>query len=103
MTVVSFVAVGVGPRTVGRQNAYSIALMSAFGLRAISVLLAPISRLLILLGNALTPGRGFPQRSVRLEIELREVVDLGPTARRRRRRGTQDDPVGVRTRRHPGA
>ena len=76
MTVVSFVAVGVGPRTVGRQNAYSIALMSAFGLRAISVLLAPISRLLILLGNALTPGRGFRNGPFASEIELREVVDL---------------------------
>ncbi|MGI9162255.1 MAG: CNNM domain-containing protein, partial [Mycobacterium sp.] len=57
MTVVSFVLVGVGPRTLGRQRAYSIALASALPLQAISVLLAPISRLLILLGNALTPGR----------------------------------------------
>jgi len=29
MVVVSFVAIGVGPRTVGRQNAYSISLLSA--------------------------------------------------------------------------
>ncbi len=76
MTVVSFVAVGVGPRTLGRQHAYSIALASAFPLQAISVLLAPISRLLILLGNALTPGRGFRNGPFASEIELREVVDL---------------------------
>lgn len=76
MTVVSFVAVGVGPRTLGRQHAYSIALVSAFPLQAISVLLTPISRLLILLGNALTPGRGFRNGPFASEIELREVVDL---------------------------
>jgi CBS domain containing-hemolysin-like protein len=76
MVVVSFVAIGVGPRTVGRQNAYSIALVSALPLQAISVLLTPISRLLVLLGNALTPGRGFRNGPFASEIELREVVDL---------------------------
>ena len=76
MTIASFVVVGVGPRTIGRQNAYPIALGSALPLQAISVLLTPISRLLILLGNALTPGRGFRNGPFASEIELREVVDL---------------------------
>lgn len=76
MTVASFVVIGVGPRTIGRQNAYSIALLAAVPLQAISVLLTPISRLLILLGNALTPGRGFRNGPFASEIELREVVDL---------------------------
>ncbi|MDQ1248258.1 MAG: magnesium and cobalt exporter, family, partial [Actinomycetota bacterium] len=76
MTIISFVFVGVGPRTLGRQNAYTIALASALPLQAISVLLTPISRLLILLGNALTPGRGFRNGPFASEIELREVVDL---------------------------
>jgi CBS domain containing-hemolysin-like protein len=76
MVVVSFVAIGVGPRTVGRQNAYSIALAAALPLQAISVLLTPISRLLVLIGNALTPGRGFRNGPFASEIELREVVDL---------------------------
>nr|WP_221218290.1 MULTISPECIES: hemolysin family protein [unclassified Mycolicibacterium] len=76
MTVASFVAMGVGPRTVGRQNAYTIALASAVPLQAISVLLTPISRLLVLIGNALTPGRGFRNGPFASEIELREVVDL---------------------------
>lgn len=40
------------------------------------MLLTPISRLLILLGNALTPGRGFRNGPFSSEIELREVVDL---------------------------
>ncbi|MDA2890253.1 hemolysin family protein [Mycolicibacterium sp. BiH015] len=76
MTVVSFVVVGVGPRTLGRQNAYQIALVTALPLQAISVVLTPISRLLVLIGNALTPGRGFRNGPFASEIELREVVDL---------------------------
>ena len=76
MVVVSFVIIGVGPRTVGRQNAYTIALSAALPLHAISVLLTPISRLLVLIGNALTPGRGFRNGPFASEIELREVVDL---------------------------
>jgi len=39
-------------------------------------LLTPISRLLVLIGNALTPGRGFRNGPFASEIELREVVDL---------------------------
>jgi CBS domain containing-hemolysin-like protein len=76
MTVVSFVAIGVGPRTVGRQHAYSIALLAALPLQALSVVLTPVSRLLVLIGNALTPGRGFRNGPFSSEIELREVVDL---------------------------
>jgi CBS domain containing-hemolysin-like protein len=76
MVVTSFVVIGVGPRTLGRQNAYSISLVAALPLQVISVLLTPISRLLVLLGNALTPGRGFRNGPFASEIELREVVDL---------------------------
>ncbi|MGK2866413.1 MAG: hemolysin family protein [Mycobacterium sp.] len=76
MVVVSFVVIGVGPRTIGRQNAYTIALAAALPLHAISVLLTPVSRLLVLIGNALTPGRGFRNGPFASEIELREVVDL---------------------------
>jgi CBS domain containing-hemolysin-like protein len=51
-------------------------LVAALPLQAISVLLTPISRLLVLIGNALTPGRGFRHGPFSSEIELREVVDL---------------------------
>ena len=76
MVVTSFIVTGIGPRTLGRQNAYSIALVAAFPLQVISWLLMPISRLLVVLGNALTPGRGFRNGPFASEIELREVVDL---------------------------
>ncbi len=76
MAVTNFVVIGVGPRTLGRQHAYSIASVTALPLRAISWLLMPVSRLLVLLGNSLTPGRGFRNGPFASEIELREVVDL---------------------------
>jgi CBS domain containing-hemolysin-like protein len=76
MVVISFVVIGVGPRTLGRQNAYSISLVAGLPLQVISILLAPISRLLVVLGNMLTPGRGFRNGPFASEIELREVVDL---------------------------
>ncbi|MEE6179689.1 hemolysin family protein [Mycobacterium sp. 050134] len=76
MVVTSFVVIGVGPRTLGRQHAYSISLTTALPLRAISWLLMPLSRLLVVLGNALTPGRGLRNGPFASEIELREVVDL---------------------------
>ncbi|EGD57042.1 hemolysin family protein [Gordonia neofelifaecis] len=76
MTVVSYVAVGVGPRTLGRQNAYSIALVAGPILSAIGVLLRPVTRLLILVGNALTPGKGYRNGPFATEVEVREVVDM---------------------------
>lgn len=76
MVVTSFVVIGVGPRTLGRQHAYPIALATALPLQAISRLLMPITRLLVMVGNALTPGRGFQNGPFASEIELREVVDL---------------------------
>ncbi|MFT4125001.1 MAG: hemolysin family protein [Gordonia sp. (in: high G+C Gram-positive bacteria)] len=76
MAVVSYIAAGVGPRTLGRQHAYSIALGSAVILPALGVLLRPVTRLLILIGNALTPGKGYRNGPFATEVELREVVDL---------------------------
>ena len=76
MVVISFVVMGVGPRTLGRQHAYSISLAMALPMQLISWLLMPISRLLVVLGNALTPGRGLRNGPFASEIELREVVDL---------------------------
>jgi CBS domain containing-hemolysin-like protein len=76
MVIVSFVIIGVGPRTLGRQNAYSISLSAALPLQAISWLLMPITRLLVVVGNAITPGPGLRNGPFASEIELREVVDL---------------------------
>ncbi|MEV7395912.1 hemolysin family protein [Aeromicrobium sp. NPDC092404] len=76
MVVVSFVLIGVGPRTLGRQHAESIALASALPVIGLTRLLGPIPQLLILLGNAVTPGKGFREGPFASEVEVRELVDL---------------------------
>ena len=76
MLVVSYVLVGVGPRTIGRQHPYRVGSMLAGTVRLLGYLLGPLSRLLILLGNAITPGRGFREGPFTSEVEVRELVDL---------------------------
>ncbi|MBS42105.1 MAG: hypothetical protein CMH83_02775 [Nocardioides sp.] len=76
MLVVSYVAIGVGPRTLGRQHSESVACLSAGPVMALTTVLGPVSRLLIALGNALTPGKGFREGPFASETELRELVDI---------------------------
>jgi CBS domain containing-hemolysin-like protein len=76
MVVVSYVLIGVGPRTIGRQHPYGIGLALAAPVRALAALLGPLTRLLIVVGNAITPGPGFREGPFSSEVELREAVDL---------------------------
>jgi CBS domain containing-hemolysin-like protein len=76
MTLVSFVVVGVAPRTVGRQHAYAVGRATAPLVRWLGKVLNPLASLLILIGNAVTPGRGFPDGPFGSQVELRELVDL---------------------------
>jgi len=76
MTVVSFVIVGVGPRTLGRQHAYTVGRLAAPSVRWLGRALGPLAGLLILIGNAVTPGRGYREGPFATTVELRELVDL---------------------------
>ena len=76
MVVVDYVVVGVAPRTLGRQHAARIALMAAPVVYRLATVLAPLTKLLILIGNALTPGKGFRDGPFASEAELRDLVDL---------------------------
>ena len=76
MTLVSFVVVGVAPRTVGRQHAYAVGKATAPLVRWIGRVFNPLASLLILIGNAVTPGKGFPEGPFGSQVELRELVDL---------------------------
>ncbi len=76
MLVVSFVVIGVAPRTLGRQHDERVALLTAGPLTVVTRVLGPLPRLLILVGNAITPGRGFREGPFSTETELRELVDL---------------------------
>jgi CBS domain containing-hemolysin-like protein len=76
MVVVSYVLIGVGPRTIGRQHPYRVGTLIAGPVRVLGSVLGPLSKLLIVLGNAITPGEGFREGPFTSEVELRELVDL---------------------------
>ncbi|BEP15185.1 hemolysin family protein [Acidothermaceae bacterium B102] len=76
MTVIAYVLIGVAPRTVGLQHADSVGLRTAGLAVALNRILGPVPQVLIVLGNALTPGRGFREGPFNTEEELRDLVDL---------------------------
>lgn len=76
LAVASFVIVGVSPRTLGRQHAVGISLAAAPVVVWLRRLLGPLARLLVTLGNAVTPGKGFRDGPFESEAELRELLDL---------------------------
>ncbi len=75
MTVVTYVVVGVGPRTIGRQHAPRVALAAAGPLTLLTRVFGPLPSLLILVGNMLTPGKGFREGPFASEAELRDLVE----------------------------
>ena len=76
MVVITYVAIGVLPRTLGRQHPYAVGLALAGATRGLAKVLSPVASLLILIGNAITPGRGFREGPFSSDIELRELVDI---------------------------
>ncbi len=81
MVLVSYVLIGVGSRTLGKQHAEAIALRTAGPVVLLTRVLGPLPRVLILIGNALTPGKGFREGPFNSEAELRELVDLAEANR----------------------
>ena len=76
LVVISYIGLGVAPRTLGRIHSERIALASAGPARFLAAILGPIATLLIHIGNALTPGKGFRQGPFDSQAELRDLVDL---------------------------
>jgi CBS domain containing-hemolysin-like protein len=80
MGIVLFILVGVAPGTLGRQHPEWVALSAAPTAARITRFLGPVARLLVLLGNAVTPGKGYPQGPFASEEELRDLVDIASEA-----------------------
>jgi CBS domain containing-hemolysin-like protein len=75
MLTLSYVVVGVGPRTLGKQRAGNWIIPASIVAVVLSKVLGPITTLLITIGNALTPGKGFKSGPFANEAELRDLVD----------------------------
>ena len=74
MTVVSFVLVGSSPRSVGREHARQLVVVTAGLVRAVRVVLGPLADALVALGNRVTPGRPR-SASFSSEEQLLSMVD----------------------------
>ena len=76
MVLVGYIVLGVAPQTLGRQKADKIALSTVRLTRLVTSVFGPMSRLFILVGNAITPGQGFREGPFSTQAELRELVDM---------------------------
>jgi CBS domain containing-hemolysin-like protein len=76
MVLIGYVILGVAPQTLGRQRADTIAMATARLIQFVTLFLSPLTRLFILLGNAITPGKGYREGPFSTQAELRELVDL---------------------------
>jgi CBS domain containing-hemolysin-like protein len=74
MTAVSFVAVGVSPRSVGRRHARALLAAAAPIVRGVRILLGPLANALVSLSNRVTPG-GARAASFDSEEQLLSMVD----------------------------
>jgi CBS domain containing-hemolysin-like protein len=75
MVIVSYVVVGVGPRTLGKQHPHTWARAGIGVAFFLAFILGPVTKLLITIGNAITPGVGFRTGPFTNEAELRDLVD----------------------------
>lgn len=76
MVLVGYILLGVAPQTVGRQKADAIALATVRLTQLITFVFGPLSKLFIMVGNAITPGQGFREGPFSTQAELRELVDM---------------------------
>ena len=76
VTLLQFSIVGVFSRTAGKRNPYTISLRAAQGLGVFQVVLGPVAKLLIWVGNLFHPGEDFRDGPYATEVELREMVEV---------------------------
>ena len=75
MLFVFYVVVGVGPRTLGKQRPELWVRPGSSVAIGLAAFLGPLTQLLILIGNAITPGKGYREGPFANEEELRDLVD----------------------------
>ena len=80
VSLLGFIVLGVAPETLGRQKSDRISLMTAPIALTIKPIIWPIAKLLVAIGNALTPGKGFKEGPFATAEDLRDLVDQAEEA-----------------------
>jgi CBS domain containing-hemolysin-like protein len=80
VSLLGFIVLGVAPETLGRQKSDRISLITAPVALTIKPLIWPIAKLLVAIGNALTPGKGFKDGPFATAEDLRDLVDQAEEA-----------------------
>ncbi len=80
VSLLGFIVLGVAPETLGRQKSDRISIFSAPVALAIKPIIWPIAKLLVAVGNALTPGKGFKEGPFATAEDLRDLVDQAEEA-----------------------
>ncbi|MDO4909311.1 MAG: hemolysin family protein [Corynebacterium sp.] len=75
-TLITYTIVGIFSRTLGRKNPYQVSLRSAVILSILAYVLGPVSKLLVRIGNKLTPGENFREGPYGSEAELTELLEM---------------------------
>ena len=80
VSLVGFIVLGVAPETLGKQKSDRISLITAPVALTIKPIIWPIAKLLVAVGNALTPGKGFKEGPFATAEDLRDLVDQAEEA-----------------------
>jgi len=80
VSLLGFIVLVVAPETLGRQKSDRISLMTAPIALTIKPIIWPIAKLLVAIGNALTPGKGFKEGPFATAEDLRDLVDQAEEA-----------------------
>lgn len=76
LTFVGYIFIGVAPATLGRQHAEKITLFLARPISLLGQIFSPLTTVLIFIGNAVTPGKGFRQGPFASTSHLRDLLDI---------------------------
>ena len=71
---------GVAPETLGKQKSDQISILTAPISLVIKPVIWPVAQLLVAIGNALTPGKGFKEGPFATAEDLRDLVDQAEQA-----------------------
>ena len=80
VSLLGFIVLGVAPETLGKQKSDQISILTAPISLVIKPVIWPVAQLLVAIGNALTPGKGFKEGPFATAEDLRDLVDQAEQA-----------------------